>query len=104
MRALALLLVALAGPSCAHTLPPAVKACVEQLTPQLEGLAAQALAGQDYETEVAARFAGVASCLVVAAVEAAVDQATHLKLSGPVDRDAVARHGQAWLASRRNVS
>jgi len=92
--------VALVAGGCAHT-PPVVRACVQQLTPDLTQTAVLALAGQDYETAIANQLAGVAACLVVAAVEAAVDQARHLKLAGTVDQAAIERHGQSWLAAHR---
>ncbi len=105
MRALALLLVVLALAGCAHGGPAqVVKACAADVTPQLVQTAAGALAGQDYEGAVARELAGLAACLVLAAVEAAVDQAKTLKLAGPVDQAAVARHGDAWLSAHRDGS
>lgn len=100
IAALLMLLAVASGASCAHT-PLAVSTCAEQLTLQLEGTATHALAVQDYEGAITREFAGVAACLVVAAVEAAVDQAKHLKLAGDVDQAAVARHGDAWLTAHR---
>ena len=101
--ALGVLLV-LGSVSCAHV-PPAPAACAADVTPQLVQTAAGALAGQDYEGAVARELAGLAACLVLAAVEAAVDQAKRAKLSthfgGGVDQGAVARHGDAWLAAHR---
>jgi hypothetical protein len=99
--ALVLAVVLVAG-GCAHV-GPVVRACAEQLTPDLTQTAVLALAGQDYESAIANRLAGVAACLVVAAVEAAVDQAKHYKLRGDVDQAAVARHGDAWMAAHRRT-
>lgn len=98
---LGVLLVLLSPASCAHGPPPAVHACAADVTPQLVETAAGALAGQDYEGAVARELAGLAACLVLAAVEAAVDQAKRVKLAGGVDQAAVARHGDAWLAAHR---
>lgn len=91
-----LIFVALAGSSCAHA-PKAVATCVA--TPALEAAAWKALAGGDYETAIARELGGVASCLVVAAVQAAIESARTLKLSGDVDSAAVELHGQAWMSA-----
>lgn len=94
------LLVVLALAGCAHT-TASVVACAAQLTPEQISAAAGALTGQDYEGAVDRELAGLAACLVVAAVEAAVDQARRYKLAGTSDQAAIARHGDAWLKAHR---
>jgi hypothetical protein len=92
--------------------------CTAKLTPDLEAAASRALAGDDYETAVAVAFAGVASCLVTAAVEAAIDAARNVRFSAALTSGeaaapraapaapvaAIERHGQAWLAARRRAA
>lgn len=101
VRVLVAVSVLLAG--CATTGGAAVKDCAAQVTPALVATAAGALVGQDYQAAVERELGGLAACLVVAAVEAAVDQAKHIKLSGGVDQAAIARHGDAWLAAQRRA-
>jgi len=94
------LLVALAGPSCAH-LQASAKACAGEVTPDLTATAAAALARDDWRAEMRRAFAGVAACLVAAAVDAAIDQATHAKLAGAEaaeTRNVIKLHGDAWKA------
>ena len=95
-----LVAIALLASGCAHAGATA-QACAAQVTPELVQTAAGALMGQDYEAAVARELAGLAACLVLAAVEAAVDQAKHWKLRGDVDQAAVARHGEDWIRTHR---
>ena len=88
------------GAGCAHTGKP-IADCAANVTTELEAAAFKALGGGDYEAAIALKLSGVASCLVVAAVQAAIDQARALKLSGDVDTSAIELHGQAWLAAHR---
>lgn len=87
--------------SCAH-LPKPIADCTSQLTQDLTNKAAAALLEVDYEEAVARELGGLASCLVVAAVQAAVRQAKALKLSPAVgsagSQITIAQHGDAWLA------
>ena len=101
---------------CAHT--SGIVACADRLTPALENAAASALAHTDYEGELATAFVGVVPCVVVAAVEAAIEGARSVKVMAalsapggdggasartvaPEDASAVELHGQAWLAAHR---
>lgn len=88
--------------SCAHGGQPAAD-CAAQVTPDLVATAGGALLGQDYEGAVKRELAGLAACLVVAAIEAAVDQARTVKLAGGGDQAAIARHGEAWLRVNRRA-
>lgn len=90
---------------CAHS-GAVVVACAERMSPELEAAAAAALARDDYEPAIARSFAGVAACVVTAAVEAAIEHARNLKLSGrpptaPSVQTAIELHGQAWLAAHQ---
>lgn len=89
---------------CAHTGAGAVS-CAEKATPDLVEGAAAALAGADYEAAITRAFAGVAACVVTAAVEAAIDSARNLKLAGNGNgreiQAAIELHGNAWLAAHR---
>lgn len=87
--------------SCAHV---PVQSCASQVTPELTATAGAALAGIDYEDAIARELGGLAACLVVAAVEAAVHDARSLKLSSPgFGQSAIAIHGDAWLAKHKPV-
>lgn len=103
--ALACLLVAATALAhgCAHG--GVVVSCAEKLTPDLEASAAAALAGGDYETAIARAFAGVAACVVMASVEAAIDNARTIKLDGRAGgrevQAAIELHGNAWVAAHR---
>ncbi len=92
-------------PSCATVGAP-VKACTQGLTEELTATAANALAGDDYEARIAADFAGVAACLTVAAVEAAIDRARKVKFSGAGAAgvaSSIQLHGDAWLSTHRRT-
>jgi hypothetical protein len=87
--------------TCAHV-PEPVQSCASQVTPELTATAGAALAGVDYEDAIARELGGLAACLVVAAVEAAVRDARSLKLSSPgFGQSAIAIHGDAWLAKHK---
>lgn len=91
--------------SCATVGGP-VKACTQGLTEDLTASASDALAGDDYEHRIEIAFAGVAACLVVAAVEAAIDRAKTIKLAGPraaAINGAIQLHGEAWLTTHRRT-
>ena len=90
--------------SCAHV-PEPVQNCASQVTPELTATAGAALAGIDYEDAIARELGGLAACLVVAAVEAAVHDARSLKFASPgFGQSAIAIHGDAWLAKHKPVS
>ncbi len=95
----------LSSPSCATVGPP-VKACTAGLTEEITATAAAALARDDYEARIASDFAGVAACLTVAAVEAAIDRAKTIKFAGPgaaATNGAIQLHGEAWLSAHRRT-